>query len=59
MMILWFVILIAIGFGAYYFLNNKQVFFGTNETPVDILNKRYARGELAKEQYEQMKEELR
>jgi len=32
---------------------------GTAETPLDILKKRYARGELSKEDFDRMKEELK
>jgi putative membrane protein len=59
MMIIWIVILIAIGFGVYYFMNNKSMIPGVKETPLEILNKRYAGGELTKEEYEQMKNELK
>ena len=57
--IIWLAVLIALGFGIYYFMKNKSLLGGTNETPLDILNKRYARGELTKEQYEQMKDSLK
>jgi putative membrane protein len=31
---------------------------GESETPLEILNKRYARGEITKETFEQMKKDL-
>lgn len=30
----------------------------TNETPLDVLKKRYARGEITKEEFESMKKDL-
>ena len=59
MIILWIVILAFIGFSVYYFKRNKSIIGWTTETPLDILNKRYASGELAKEQYEHMKNDLK
>ncbi len=32
--------------------------FPVNETPLDILKKRYARGEITKEQFDQMKKDI-
>ena len=34
------------------------VFLNSKKEPIDILNKRYARGELSQEEYNRMKEEL-
>lgn len=59
MVILWIIVLVLIVFGVYYFIKNKSITGGVKETPLDILKKRYAGGELTKEQYEQMKNELK
>jgi putative membrane protein len=55
------VILILIGVLIYLlFKSSKTGGFGQtpNETPLDILKKRYARGEITKEQFEEMKKDL-
>ena len=55
------VILILIGVLIYFlFKSSKTGSFGQtpNETPLDILKKRYARGEITKEQFEEMKKDL-
>jgi len=36
----------------------KKSSFSKNDTPLDILNKRYAAGELTKEDYEQLKKDI-
>ena len=63
LMVLFWIILIA---GAVWLI--KMIFSGTptrpgedpgkNENAIDILNKRYARGELDREDYERMKADL-
>lgn len=55
--------LIIIGIVVYAIVSNSkrgfnQNFPGPNETPLDIIKKRYAKGELNKEQFEQMKKDL-
>lgn len=38
--------------------NNKQIGGGADEDPLQILKNRYARGEISKEEYERMKNDL-
>jgi putative membrane protein len=55
------VVLILIGVLIYLlFKSSKTGGFGRapNETPLDILKKRYARGEITKAQFEEMKKDL-
>jgi putative membrane protein len=57
--IMWIVILVLIGVGIYIIFKNKDLASDAGETPLDILKKRYAKGEITKEEYEQMKEDLK
>lgn len=55
--------LIIIGLVVYALVSRQkrgttQNYQETNETPLDILKKRYARGELNRDQFEQMKKDL-
>jgi putative membrane protein len=59
MILFWIVVIIAL---IYYIRHVSKTSAGrqiTRETPVDILKKRYARGEIAKEEYDRIKEDLR
>lgn len=60
MMVFW---LLLIGFVVFLFLQNidkrpSQGPGGEIESPLDILQKRYARGEITHEQFEEMKKHL-
>ena len=59
--IMGLVILVLIIVVIYFlFKSSKTGGFGQtpNETPLDVLKKRYAQGEITKEQFEEMKKDL-
>jgi putative membrane protein len=61
MMILWTVFLILIAVFIYALIKGKTTgMWGSPvvETPVEILKKRYAKGEITKDQFEQMKKDI-
>ena len=59
--IMWIIFLVIIGLVGFLILRNTG-FKGFNdsnrETPLDILKKRYARGEITKEEFDKMKNDL-
>jgi putative membrane protein len=56
---MWLILLILIGVVLYLvFRGDRWVRRGGEETPLDILKKRYARGEITKAEYDRMKKEL-
>jgi putative membrane protein len=59
--LMWLIILALIGVGIYFLIQaskSKSSDNSTMETPLDILKKRYARGEIDKEEFEQKKKDL-
>ncbi len=53
--------LVLLGVVIYFIIQivrSKQVTGQTQESPIDILKKRYAMGEIAKEEYERIKKDL-
>lgn len=59
---MWWVwlILIAVIIIFVYLVNNSRdkSSYSSNETPLDVLKKRYAKGEIDKQEFEEKKEDL-
>lgn len=56
---MWFIPILIILVIYYLIKNNTQTKSNANtETPFDILKKRYAKGEITKEQFEEMKKNI-
>ena len=58
---MWIIFLIVIGFLIYFIVQaqkTKGQSSTQNESPLDILKRRYAKGEIAKEEFERMKRDL-
>jgi len=54
------IFLVIIGVLIYLFVSKNKQFFESSkgETPLSILKKRYARGEISKQEYDKMKKDL-
>jgi len=60
-MFMWIIFLIVIGLLIYFFVQTRKTKSQTltqNESHLDILEKRYVKGEITREDYERMKKEL-
>ena len=60
-MFMWIIFLIVIGLLIYFIVQSQKTKGQTptqNESPLDILKRRYAKGEIAREEYERMKKDL-
>ena len=58
---MWLIVLVLVGVGIYFLLQvakSKGSDGATIETPLDILKKRYARGEIDKEEFDRKKKDL-
>ncbi len=57
---IFLIILIAIGLVIFFALRNRGTLpgSGSRETPLEILKKRYAKGEISKEDFERMKKDM-
>ncbi|MBE0431871.1 SHOCT domain-containing protein [candidate division WOR-3 bacterium] len=57
--LMWLILLVLIGVVVYFVVrSNKWPRRGGEETPLEILKKRYARGEITKDEYDRMKKDL-
>jgi len=60
-MFMWIIFIIILGIAIYFIIQNmraKNVGGQAQETYMDILKKRYAKGEITKEEFDRMKNEL-
>ena len=58
---MWVIVLVLVGAGIYFVLQvtkRKGPDGSTVETPLDILKKRYAKGEIDKEEFDRKKKDL-
>ena len=60
--LMWLLVLILVGVALYFLITFKRqsgfMDRGPGETPLDILKKRYARGEITKDEFDQLKKDI-
>ncbi len=56
--ILWIIILAVAIYLGFYYAKRSGLIKSSDESPLDVLNKRYASGEISREEYEEMKKNL-
>lgn len=54
----WFIFVIIIGLVVYIIFRSQDQKSGMRDTPMEILKKRYAKGEITKEDFDRMKKDL-
>lgn len=60
-MFMWFIFLIVLGIAVYFIIQaskSKNVAGQAQDTPLDIIKKRYSKGEITKEEFDRMKKDL-
>jgi putative membrane protein len=60
-MFMWIIFLVVLGVAIYFIvqtLKNKNISGDVQETPLSIMKKRYAKGEITKEEFDRMKKDL-
>jgi putative membrane protein len=61
-MFMWLILIVFAGVVLYFLLERRKSdnseIASTTETPLEILKKRYARGEITKEEFDRMKDEI-
>lgn len=59
---MWLILIVFAGVVLYFLLERRKSdnseIASTTETPLEILKKRYARGEITKEEFDRMKDEI-
>ena len=59
MMAFWLIVVVAIGYAVIRLLNNRGTTTSTKIDPVDIAKERYSKGEITKDQFAEIKKELK
>lgn len=59
MMVFWIIVLAMIAFVALRYLKDHEPHTTSHVDPLDIAKERYAKGEITKEQFEQVKKDLK
>ncbi len=59
---MWLIVIVLAGVVLYFMLERRKSdnteIASTTETPLETLKKRYARGEITKEEFDRMKDEI-
>jgi putative membrane protein len=55
--LMWLILLIVVAMAIYYIVQTQRS-GSIRETPLEILKKRYAKGEISKEEYDRLKRDL-
>lgn len=58
MWLIWLVLIIAIVYVVKTMVTSDSTKTGNDESPIDILNKRLARGEIGEEEYHRLRNEI-
>jgi putative membrane protein len=58
MMVFYIGLILIIGYVIYVLLKNAKIIGGEGSTAADILKRRYAKGEITKEQFDEMKKNI-
>jgi len=56
--IMWIILLVLIAVAVYFLVNGKKLIKTEQEIPFEILQRRYAKGEISKQEFERMKKDL-
>ena len=56
--IMWIILLALIAVAVYFLVNGKKLIKTEDEIPFEILQRRYAKGEISKQEYERIKKDL-
>lgn len=56
--IMWIILLVLIAIAVYFLVNGKKLIKTEEEIPFEILQRRYAKGEISRQEFERIKKDL-